>query len=72
MNAVHLVCLISAILAAIGAINWLTTAYGLNLVEKLTSNNNTFMKVIYTLVGLAGLITLVCQVKWALTPGFAK
>lgn len=72
MNTLHLICLISAILAAVGAINWLLTAWGFNLVEKLTGNSETLNKIVYTLVGLAGIATLVCQVKWAMKPDFNK
>jgi len=72
MNLTHLVCLICAILASVGAINWLAVAYGYNLVESLTGKGTDLTKLVYVLVGVAGVITLGCQVKWALMPGFNK
>ena len=79
-----LICQLSIILAAIGAINWATTALGYNAVSKALGNKDykdvwqnmmapkdghspffrygPFEKMVYLLVGAAGMITLVCVI----------
>jgi uncharacterized protein len=57
-------CKIIAILAGIGALNWgLVALFNINLVEKLLGDMTTPAKVVYALVGVAGLITLVTLIK---------
>ena len=58
------VCKIVAVLAGIGALNWGLVAFAhVDLVAKLLGNMTRLAKVAYALVGIAGLLTLVCLVK---------
>lgn len=57
----HIIFAIVAIVAAIGAINWLLTVYKFNLVEKLFGVDTTLTKGTYVLVGICGIVTLVVQ-----------
>ena len=58
------VCKLVALLAGIGALNWLLVAlFKFNLVTKLLGEMTTGAKVVYTLVGVAGAITLLSIVK---------
>ena len=51
-----IVDLIALILVIIGAINWgLIGIFDFNLVETIFGGFNTFVRIIYTLVGVAGL-----------------
>lgn len=50
---------IALLLTIIGAINWgLIGFFGFNLVESLFGDGTTFSRIIYSLVGIAGLINL--------------
>jgi uncharacterized membrane protein YuzA (DUF378 family) len=50
---------IALILTIIGAINWgLIGFFGFNLVEAITGDNSALSRIIYGLVGIAGLINL--------------
>ncbi|WP_338449257.1 DUF378 domain-containing protein [Niallia oryzisoli] len=50
---------IALLLTIIGAINWgLIGFFGFNLVESLFGDGTTFSRIIYCLVGIAGLINL--------------
>jgi len=72
---IHILCLISALIAAIGAINWMTTSYGTNLVEKITGKvgaAQTANKVIYTIVGICGILVVLCQAKWLFSGHFLQ
>lgn len=59
------ICCIVGIIAAIGAINWgLVAALDFNLVSKIAGVGTTFEKVIYIVVGIAGVIKLLsCFIK---------
>lgn len=72
MNIKHIICSLVAIIAGIGALNWLLTAFNFNLVEKITGGFNTFAKIIYVLVGICGIITIGCQLNWISQPSFNK
>ena len=57
INFIFIICLV---ISAIAAINWMTTAYGINLVEKTTRlfKIENYIKIIYTVIGIAGCILL--------------
>lgn len=56
METVHKVCLVFTI---IGAINWgLIGFFDFNLVEALFMENNTIARIVYSLVGICGLINV--------------
>lgn len=58
------ICIVVALLAGLGALNWLLVAYfDLNLVTKLLGDATTGTKVAYTVIGIAGAITLLSIVK---------
>ncbi len=58
------VCILVALLAGIGALNWLLVALlKINLVTKFLGDMTTPAKAVYTLVGIAGIILLVSIVK---------
>ncbi len=58
------VCIVVAFLAGLGALNWLLVAYfDVNVVTKLLGDGTIGTKVAYTLVGIAGAITLLSIVK---------
>lgn len=58
------VCKALVVLVAIGAINWgLVTFFDFNLVTKILGDMTTGSKVVYGLVGAAGLVALVTLVK---------
>lgn len=58
------VCILVALLAGIGAVNWLLVALlKFNLVTQLLGDMTTLAKAVYTLVGIAGVILLVSIVK---------
>ena len=58
------VCKLVALLAGIGAVNWLlVTWFDLNLVTKLLGDMTVAAKAVYTLVGIAGVITLISIFK---------
>ena len=67
MHSFHILCLILSIISAIGAINWLFTAYDLNLVEKITKDNDSINKIIYTVIGICGIFSILCQIKWIMS-----
>lgn len=57
------VCKVVALLAGIGALNWgLVALFNLDLVAALLGTSG-LAKVVYILVGIAGLLLLVCLVK---------
>ncbi len=59
------ICCIVGLVAAIGAINWgLVGAFDFNLVAKAAGSGTTAEKVIYIIVGIAGVIKLLsCFIK---------
>ncbi len=58
------VCKIAGIFVVIGAINWgLTGVFHFNLVETLFGEGSAFTRVIYALVGIAGVMFLVSYFK---------
>ena len=58
------VCKIVALLAGVGALNWgLTAWFGLDLVAKVFGSMGGAAKIVYGLVGVAGLLLLVSLVK---------
>ena len=55
-----IVCKIVAVLAGIGALNWgLVALLGFNLVEKIFGMDTGLSKIVYSLVGLSGLVLLI-------------
>ena len=59
-----IVCKIVALLVIIGALNWgLIGAAKINLVERLLSNIPHAVRLVYVLIGLAGLMKLICCFK---------
>jgi uncharacterized membrane protein YuzA (DUF378 family) len=54
-----MLCKVSVVLAAIGAINWYTTSMGANLVA-MVSGSTKVERFIYLLVGIAGVVVLYC------------
>lgn len=57
-------CMIVKVLAGLGALNWgLVTYFDLNLVTQILGDGTMLGKIVYTLIGLAGLITLISVVK---------
>jgi uncharacterized membrane protein YuzA (DUF378 family) len=59
------ICVIATIIAALGAINWGTISFGTNIAASVITNSKA-RKVFYGIVGIAGVITLVCAIKWAM------
>ena len=58
------VCKLIGLLLVVGAINWgLVGAFNLNLVEKLLASVPYAVKVVYILVGLAGVVGIISCVK---------
>ena len=52
-------CRIAGLLAAIGALNWgLYGVFGIDLVARLLGDMTTASKVVYGLIGVAGLLKL--------------
>jgi uncharacterized membrane protein YuzA (DUF378 family) len=58
------ILIISMILTAIGAINWGLTTVGTNLVSDYFPKG--MQKITFFLIGLAGIITLIATIKWAM------
>jgi uncharacterized membrane protein YuzA (DUF378 family) len=58
------ILLISVIISAIGAINWLTTANGYNVVDSITGSDKSTSTIIYDIIGVAGIIVLYNQIKF--------
>jgi hypothetical protein len=57
-------CKLIGLLVVIGAINWgLVGAFDLNLVERLLGGWPVVLKIVYILVGIAGVIALISCVK---------
>ena len=54
-----MLCKVSVVLAAIGAINWYTNSMGTNLVAHI-SGSSKVERFIYLLVGISGVIVLYC------------
>lgn len=58
------VCKLVVVLAGIGALNWgLVAVFGIDLVARLLGDMTMPAKVVYILVGIAGLILLVSMIK---------
>ena len=56
MESVHKVCLVFTL---IGAINWgLIGFFDFNLVEALFMDNNVITRIVYSIVGICGLINI--------------
>lgn len=55
----QMICKVSVVIAAIGAINWYTTSMGANLVA-MVAGSSKVERIIYLLVGIAGVIVLYC------------
>jgi len=58
------ILIIAAILTAIGAINWGLTTVGTNLVSDFLPKG--MQKFTFFLIGVAGIITLLSSIKWAM------
>lgn len=59
-----IVCKIVTLLAGIGALNWLLVAiFNINLVAMILGDMTLPAKIVYVVVGLAGLVLLVTLVK---------
>lgn len=59
-----LICKAVTLLAGIGALNWLLVAHlDLNLVTKILGDMTLGSKIVYTLVGIAGVMLLVTLIK---------
>lgn len=59
-----ILCKIVALLAGIGAVNWLLVAlFNFNLVAAILGDMTMPAKAVYTLVGICGVITLLSIVK---------
>ncbi len=59
-----IVCKIVSILAGIGALNWALVAWmDLNLVESILGVMTMPAKIVYTLVGISGVLLIVMQIK---------
>lgn len=58
------VCKVIGVLAGLGALNWgLYGVFNLDLVARLLGDMTMASKVVYGLIGVAGLLTLVSLVK---------
>ena len=58
------VCKLVGLLVGLGALNWgLVAFFHLNLVERLLGDMTTGAKVVYGLIGLAGVLKLISLVK---------
>ena len=58
------VCKVVGVLVAIGAINWgLVGVVNIDLVARVLGSMTTGARVVYTLIGVAGLLKLVSLVK---------
>jgi uncharacterized membrane protein YuzA (DUF378 family) len=55
----QMICKVSVVVAAIGAINWYTTSMGANLVA-MVAGSSKVERFIYLLVGIACVIVLYC------------
>ncbi len=54
-----IICKIAALLAGIGALNWLLVAlFNFNLVATVAGDMTTLAKVIYVVVGIAGALVI--------------
>ncbi len=58
------ILIIAYILTAIGAINWGLTTVGTNLVSDYLPRG--MQKITFFLIGLAGIITLISSIRWAM------
>ena len=54
-----MLCKVSVVLAAIGAINWYAASMGNNLVA-MVAGSSKVERFIYLLVGIAGVVVLYC------------
>ena len=56
METIHKICLVFTI---VGALNWgLIGFFDFNLVEALFMDNNVITRIVYSLVGICGLINI--------------
>ena len=60
-----IICVTASIIAALGAINWGTISFGKNIAASVITNAKA-RKVFYAIVGIAGVIALICAIKWAM------
>jgi uncharacterized membrane protein YuzA (DUF378 family) len=60
-----IICVTASIIAALGAINWGTISFGKNIAASVITNSKA-RKVFYAIVGIAGVIALICAIKWAM------
>ncbi len=60
-----IICVTAYIIAALGAINWGTISFGKNIAASVITNAKA-RKVFYAIVGIAGVIALICAIKWAM------
>ena len=60
-----IICVTASIIAALGAINWGTISFGKNIAASVITNAKA-RKIFYAIVGIAGVIALVCAIKWAM------
>jgi len=59
-----IICKIVTLIGGIGALNWGLMAYfDLNIVSSLLGDGTIGAKIAYTLVGLAGLMLILCVFK---------
>lgn len=74
MNYSNLLCAISALIAAIGALNWGLYAYNhdYNLVDKVFKKDSVLSKVVYALIAVCGVIVICCQIKWIRKKSFTQ
>jgi len=72
-SGMNIMYLVAGILAAIGALNWgLTGVFDFNLVDKLFGKLPLLEKGTYGLIGVAGLLCLIYQIRWAMSPTFKQ
>ena len=58
MDNYQLILTISYIVAAIGAINWMLTINGYNIVDSIAGAGTSLAKGLYYIIGIAGVIVL--------------
>lgn len=68
-----IVCKVAGLLAAIGALNWGLVAFGHNLVSKLLGAGTQAERIVYIVIGVAGVMKLVsCVIKCPCSKGDCK
>lgn len=64
---------VAVLLASVGAINWgLIGILDFNLVEYLLGHGTLVTKIVYSLVGISGILTLGNLVQILMSPGIKK